>query len=123
MSYQGGGSLRDLSNRSLKDFDPMCRIIGYQGEPMPRGHFNNSTKGVEGATPDTYKRTKQFHSPDGSLRVHDIDGASPSKLKFTNRPPYNLMSKDATGELSQRKIRKHHNPLDPRYIISDKGKT
>ena len=47
---------------------------------------------------------------------HSIEGAFPKEQKFINKVSYNLMSKDATGELSQRKLRKFHNPLDPRYI-------
>ena len=78
--------------------------------------FTNSTKGVDGATPDTYGKNRRFQSPDGSLRVKDIDGASPTPPKYINKVSYGLLTRDATGELDKKRIRKHHNPLDPRYI-------
>jgi len=75
--------------------------------------YTNTTKGVIGANPDTYGKHKLYQSQDANLKTKDIDGASPAHTKFTNKVSYGLMSKDATGQLSARDIRKFHNPLDP----------
>ena len=63
-----------------------------------------------------YGKLRNIWGGDYSLNTQSIEGAFHNPKTFTNKVSYNLMSKDATGELSQRKMRKFHNPLDPRYI-------
>jgi len=49
--------------------------------------------------------------------VKSIDGATPPIIKdFSHKMNYNLYTKDATGQDAIHKIKKFHNPLDPRYI-------
>ncbi len=38
------------------------------------------------------------------MDTHNIEGAFHNPKSFTNKVNYNLMSKDATGELSRRKM-------------------
>lgn len=48
--------------------------------------------------------------------VKQIDGASPFQKDYSHKMNYNLYTKDATGQESYHKIKKFHNPLEPRYV-------
>lgn len=102
---------------SYKQASPIGQILSADHESMPRHSFINSTSGVQGSKPDVYGKLRNIHTKE-HISPKDIDGASPAREKFFNKISFGLLTKDATGEVMKKKIRKYHNPLDPRYIVS-----
>lgn len=98
--------------------------IGYQqnSTKVPRDSFLKPREAVEGSKPDVHGHRKNIKTWE-HISVRDIVGAQPEKVKFTNKSSFNLVSKDATGELGKRKIVKQYDSLDPVYVALDKTKS